>query len=171
MQLVKKVLLVVGIVWFFFLIFMPKTEFYFLLEKALQQQSIKINETEIDEGLFSLDIHKATIYYKGIPIATAEVIGIFSLLVYTDIRFHNVKFDTFLKGKVPQKIMFLKLRHSIVDPLHVAVEAEGSFGAVRGNFDLKSRQLHLDFIETKEIDSIKQWLQKDKKGYYYEISL
>jgi len=170
MQLVKKIVPAIGVIWIFLLIFMPKTELYFLLEKKLVEQDIQINEAKIDERLFSLDIQKATIFYKGIPVASAKSANIFSVLAYSRVLLKDIEFDALLASSLPQKVQILKLTHSVLDPIHLLVWAKGSFGTVKGNFDLKSKKLHLDFVETKEIDNIRESLQKDQKGYYYEIS-
>jgi len=58
MQMVKKILLVVAIVWFTVLAFMPKLELYYTAEEALAKQDIVLNEEKISESLFGLNLEK-----------------------------------------------------------------------------------------------------------------
>ena len=53
----------------------------------------------------------------------------------------------------------------------MTIEAEGSFGVLKGNANLNERSLRLDFSETtKELGPIRSNLKKDEKGLYYETS-
>ncbi len=170
MQMVKKIFIALFIIWFGLLVFMPKQEMFYKLEKELEKQEIKINEKSLEEGLFSLKVKEASVYVKGIPLATIEEITLFTLLFYTKVELHSLLLDDSLKGMVPQHMDRAILSHSIISPSMAAMYAQGSFGTVEGNIDLKERVLRLDFNGTKEIEMIKSQLKKDEKGWYYETS-
>ncbi len=170
MQMVKKFFILLFIAWFALLFFMPKQELYYTLEKELAQQGVEINEESINEGIFSLTINNASVYVKGIKIATIEKVSFFTLLFYTKAEIDNLLLDDSLKAMAPQHTDKVLLTHSLLSVWTVPIHAEGSFGVVDGYADLKARKVRLNFIETKEIDSIKSQLKKDKKGWYYETS-
>ena len=170
MQMVKKIFIAIFIVWFALLVFMPKQEIYYKLEKELAKKEIKINEKNIEEGLFSLTLKQASVYVKGIKIATIEEVTLFTLLFYTKVELDALLLDDALKAMAPQQTDKAILSHAILSPFEASVHAEGSFGIIEGSVDLKERKLHINFTETKEIEMIKPQLKKDQKGWYYETS-
>ena len=170
MQMVKKIFVTLFITWFALLIFMPKQEIYYALEKELAKQEIEINEKSREEGMFFLTLNQLSVYVKGIKIATIDELTFFTLLFYTKIELDTLMFDDALKAMVPQQTDKAILSHSIICPLDALIHAEGSFGTIEGSVDLKERKLHLDFNETKEIEMIRSQLKKDEKGWYYETS-
>jgi len=171
MQVVKKLFIVLFVLWFALLLFMPKKELFYTLERDLEKQGIQINEKGIDEGLFSLNLIDATIFYKGIKVATVEKINIFTLLFTTNIHISTLELDDALKAFAPQKIDSADITQLLLAPYTLNITALGSFGEMKGLADLKSGKLRLDFLNTtKEIDVIRPNLQKDDKGWYYETS-
>jgi len=168
--MVKKIFIAIFIVWFALLVFMPKQEIYYKLEKELAKKEIKINEKNIEEGLFSLTLKQASVYVKGIKIATIEEVTLFTLLFYTKVELDALLLDDALKAMAPQQTDKAILSHAILSPFEASVHAEGSFGIIEGSVDLKERKLHINFTETKEIEMIKPQLKKDQKGWYYETS-
>ena len=170
MQMVKKIFIALFITWFALLIFMPKQEIYYALEKELAKQEIEINEKSIEEGVFSLTLNQVSVYVKGIKIATIEELTFFTLLFYTKVELDTLLLDDALKAMAPQQTDKAILSHAILSPFDASVHAEGSFGVIDGSVDLKERKLHINFTETKEIDMIKSQLKKDEKGWYYETS-
>ncbi len=170
MQMVKNSLIAFIVVWLGILVFMPKQESYYKLEEALAKHEIKLNETNIDEGLFSLNLKDVTVYFKGINVATIEEVSLFTLLFYNSIELQLLIVDDSLKKMLPQEIKSVVARHSILSPLEVSIDASGSFGSALGNIDLNEGKVRLDFNESKNIDMLKSQLKKDEKGWYYETS-
>ncbi|RUM67109.1 MAG: hypothetical protein DSZ06_01950 [Sulfurospirillum sp.] len=170
MQMVKKSLGIIFAVWFTLLLFMPKEEMYYKVEKILAAQDITLNEKSIESGVFSLNIKDVTVYAKGIALAHIDEIDFFTLLVYNTLRVDNLVVDEVLQSKVPAQTKEAVLTHQIFSPLTVSVDANGTFGYVEGSIDLSSKQVHIDFVKEKEIEMIKPFLQKGKKGWFYEKS-
>ncbi len=170
MQMVKKIFIALFITWFALLLFMPKQEIYYALEKELAKQEIEINEKSREEGMFFLTLNQLSVYVKGIKIATIDELTFFTLLFYTKVELDTLILDDALKAMAPQQTDKAILSHSIISPLDASIQAEGSFGTIEGSVDLKERKLHLDFNETKEIEMIRSQLKKDEKGWYYETS-
>jgi hypothetical protein len=171
MQMVKNIFMLIIVFWFALLVFMPKQELYFTLEKELLKHDIEINEQNVEEGLFSLNLIKPEIYVKGIKIATVEKINVFTLIFISNINLKSLILDDSLKSFAPKQIDIANISYSMFSPFKVNIEAKGTFGLLDGNVNLKERKLHIDFSETtKELDSIKSNLKKDEKGLYYETS-
>lgn len=170
MQMVKKVLLFLVVIWFFLILLMPKVEFYYALEKELAKYDVKLNEQQIDSGAFSLDIKDIDIYVKGVEVAHLDRLSISTLLFYTHSKLEKLTFSSFLKGQVPDNIESIDIYHKIVNPLVVSMDANGSFGEARGKLSLATHKVRVNLVKTEDISSIKSFLKKDKKGWYYEKS-
>ena len=170
MQMVKNIFIALCIIWFALLVFMPKRELYYQLEKELAKQEIIISGEKIEEGWFSLTLKEPSVYLKGIKIATIEEIDIFTLLFYTKVELKTLLLDKSLKAIAPQQTEYIVLSHSLLSPLQVLIGAQGQFGTVNGHADLKERKVTIDFTEAKEIGMIKSLLKKDEKGWHYERS-
>ena len=170
MQMVKNSLIAFIIVWLGILVFMPKQAFYYKLEEALSKHDIKLNETSINDGLFSLTLKEVTVYFKGINVATIEEVSVSTLLFYNSIELQSLRVEDSLKKMLPQEIKSVTARYSILSPFEVSVDASGSFGSAVGNIDLNEGKVHLDFNESKNIEMLKPQLKKDEKGWYYETS-
>ena len=78
MQMVKNIFITFIVFCFAFLVFMPKQELYFTLEKELAKQDIEINEESLKETVFGLTAKNVTFYFKGIKVATAQEIDIYT---------------------------------------------------------------------------------------------
>jgi hypothetical protein len=170
MQVVKKVFLILAVIWFAFVVFMPKRHFYYQIEQILSAEDIKINEGKIGEGLFTLSVEDAVVYIKGIDLIHIKRADFFSLLFYSSITLEEVQIDQSLANMTPTRFRHITLSHFIWTPEHVTVSGKGEFGAFEGDIDVIQRKVHLDFTETGELDVLKRQLKKGEKGLYYERS-
>jgi hypothetical protein len=170
MQMVKKIVLPLFVIWFSLLVFMPKKEIYFALEKVLLSQDIEVNEEVIESTPFTLVLKGMTFYVKGIRVAKADEAEFFTLLAYSRLTVRNIVVDKSLRSMLPPELSLLQVTHFLVDPLHLRIFAKGSFGTVEGSVSLKEHMVHLDFVEAKDIRTIKSNLKKGEKGWYYESS-
>lgn len=170
MQMVKKIILGIFFAWFALVIFMPKTELYYALEKKLEKEEIKLNEQSINEGLFSLNVNDVDIYFKGVKVATIQNLSFFTVLFYTHIEVKKLIFDKLLQNKVPKMAEKADIAYNILSPLTINIDANGTFGIVKGEVSLSSYKIHLNFIEVGKIDTIQPFLKKDAKVWFYEKS-
>lgn len=168
--MVKKILLVSIVVWLAILVLMPKHKLYYKLEEILDQYEVRLNEEEVSEGVFSLNLKQVNVYVKDIKVATIEEISLFSLLFYSSMEVQSLRVDDSLKNMIPEETKSALLRHSILSPGEVSVSASGSFGSLVGNIDLNERKVYLDFNESKNIQMLKPALKKSEKGWVYETS-
>ena len=168
MQVVKNILMGLLVFWLALIIFMPKQELYFAVERELAKQDVEINEEKIESGLFSLTLSGVKVYVKGIEIASIEEVDIFTLLVYNTVEIKNILFDDSLKSFVPQKIEKSLFVNSLLSPFKVFITTMGSFGLAEGEADMKERTVRIDLLDAKDIKTIQSLLKKDEKGWYYE---
>ena len=170
MQMVKNIFFAFLVLWFAILLFMPKQEIYYTLEKALYEQGIEINEKSKEEGIFSFTLHDAKIYVKGIHLATVKELDFFTLLFYSKVTVDTLTLDASLKSMAPENADKILAMHSILSPMKVFLTATGSFGLAEGAADGNSRSLRIDLVDPQKIESLKSFLKKDEKGWYYETS-
>jgi len=170
MQMVKKTIVIIFVAWFAILLLMPKEEMYYKMEKFLATQDIKLNEKSIEEGLFSLEVKDITVYVKGIALAHIDEIDFFTLLIYNVFNVNKVIVDEVLQSKLPAKTEKVSFKYTVFSPSSVSIDANGTFGSAEGILTLDEKKLHLDFIETQEIEILKPFLEKNEKGWFYEKS-
>ncbi len=170
MQMVKNIFITFIVFLFALLVFMPKQELYFTLEKELAKQDIEINEESLEETVFGLTAKNVTFYFKGIKVATAQEIDIYTLFFYSRAKVITLKVDESLRALVPQEIENTRFVHSMLSPFTVRIKIRGTFGLAEGTMNLKTRKVHIDFTDPKDIVSIMSQLKKDEQGLYYETS-
>jgi len=170
MQVVKKTFMILFIVWFTAVIFMPKRNLYYKVEQVLASQDVKINEGKIDEGLLGLQIDDAVIYIKGIDLIHLKEASFFSLLFYSRMALKEIVLDDSLGNMLPNQLDEVTLSYAVWMPKHISISGRGEFGSFDGNVDLVHRQIHIDFAETGKLGMLKRELKEGEKGWYYETS-
>jgi hypothetical protein len=170
MQMVKKILLFSTIIYFAIIAFMPKTELYHTVEKALEKEDIRLNEVEIEEGLFFVNINDITVYVKGIAIAHIDSVEFRTYLFYNTLSIKNIMVDESLHTQVPAQADKVQIIYSLMNPFSLSIDTNGSFGLLTGKILLDEQNIKLDFIETKDISMLKTFLKKGEKGWIYEKS-
>lgn len=170
MQMVKRSIGILFAVWLALLLFMPKEEFYYAVEKKLAAQDITLNEKSIDEGLFSLTIKDITVYAKGVALAKIKEIDFFTLLFYNTLHIDDLAVDEVLHSQMPKETKRGALTYHMLHPFSISIDANGSFGYAKGLIFLKERKIYIGFVKPKEIESIKHLLKKGKEGWFYEKS-
>jgi hypothetical protein len=171
MQMVKRI---VGGFFLFILLmwlFAPKQELYYLLEQKLKEKDIIISNETVVDTWFGVNIQNADIYVKGIKMANVADLQLNVFFFYDTLEVENINIDEALQAMAPKSIDELKVKYSVIDPLHVTIDGLGSFGTASGVVDLKEKMVHIDFPVAKDIQTIKKFLKKDKTGgWYYETN-
>ena len=158
------------VLWLSILVLMPKQELYYKFEETLAAYDIKLNETDIDTGWFSITLKDVTLYAKGINVGSIKEVKLFTLLFYNRMALESLHLDDSLKHMMPQETEQAVAVYSIFSPLGVSLEASGSFGGMEGFADLREKKVRLDFNESKKIEMLKPQLKQDEKGWFYETS-
>jgi len=171
MQMVKRILggffLSLILLW----LFAPKVELYYLLEKSLKERNIIISNETITDTWYGLKIENATLYVAGAKVANAAQLNFNFFLFYNTLKISEVKMDKSLSNMAPKEVNYFSAIYSVLNPLNVKLDGEGSFGVLDGTVNLKNREVEILFPVTKEIKTIKKFLKKDKeKGWLYETN-
>ena len=76
-----------------------------------------------------------------------------------------------LSTLAPKEINNLNAIYSVLDPLKIKLDGEGSFGILDGTVELVKRKVEILFPVPKDLKTIKKFLKKDKeKGWIYETN-
>ncbi len=168
MRVVRDILLFLAALYAGFILFMPKLQGYYYLEKFLNQKGVVIGNEEFKERVASLEIMHPVIYFQGQDLARVSKVKVTPLLFVNSLEADSLEFLNIAKQFLNVDIASLKAKETILKPFIIKIEAQGSFGKAKGEVDLKNRKIHIDIIEEKNIKPIKRFLKKGKKGWYYE---
>jgi len=143
-----------------FIIFIPKNELIFTIEKYLKKENIYIN-AKYKESLFSEEIKNAKIFINSINLIEFKKAKILPLLFYNKININNISIN--FKNL---KINNLNITYFIINPFKILIKGNSNFGKINGFIDLKKRILKVYIINLTN-SNLKTFLRRDKKGYFY----
>jgi len=170
MQMVKKITGSILFVFLLVFVLMPKQELYYKLEHELAKEGIIIGNEKISEGWFTLKLEDASVYVKGIKVATIKEAEMFSLFFYTGVSLKEITLDHSLRSAVCEQMNEINLLHNVLNPFEVDVEADGDFGESSGVFSLNTQKLTMNFKEFGKLGTLKGQLKKVEEGWQYESS-
>jgi len=142
-----------------FIVFMPKDNLYFTLQKYLSKKNIYIN-SKIDSSM-SLNLKKGVVYYNGMDIMMFEKVIISPFVFFNKIEADNVKI------KIQNlEIKKIDIVYSIINPMKIYINGNSNFGKIKGNINLLKKHIKI-YILNLSNNILKSILKKDKKGYFY----
>jgi hypothetical protein len=153
---------------FFLLIFAPKQEIYFKIEKELQKEGIVISNEKFSYNLWGLSIEDADIFLKGAKIAKVKSLNLSIFFLYNELIIEDIIIDRGAHKILPKNLDHATAIFSILKPYKIAIDANGSFGKISGGIYLNMNKIFLRVIDKKDIRTFKGFLKKDDKGLYYE---
>ena len=165
--MVKKTLISIILIPLLILMFSPKKELLFLLEKRLATQGIVLADGQVETHPFGLTIDHPSIYVKGIKVATLRHLSLWSALFYTQGSIEGITFDPSLKSYFPAHIAHVTLVHSVVDPLQVQLSVEDPAVQGEGSVHLKKQALSFRFTKLPKEISTARYLKHTKGGWVY----
>jgi hypothetical protein len=171
MQMVKRI--IGGFFLFILLLWLlaPKEEIYYLLEKTLKKNDIIISNETVKDKWFGLTIQNADIYVKGALMANVSELELNIFFFYNTLKVKGLTTDKVLHKDVPKNVEESSVIYSIVDPLHVKLNAFGSFGAMEGTVELLEKKISLLFPVAKDIKAFRKFLKKSETGEWkYETT-
>ena len=141
------------------IVFMPKDNLYFTLQKYLAKENIYIN-SKIN-SFNTLNLENGTVYYNGMDIITFNKIEILPFVFFNKIDVNNLKIK--LENLDIKKA---DITYSVLNPLKVYIKGSSNFGDIDGEIDLIKRKIKI-YILNLNNRFLKNMLKKDKKGYFY----
>jgi len=146
--------LLIGII-----IFMPKDNLYYTLQNFLKKENIYIN-SDIKSSLY-LQLKNGVVYYNKMDISKFKEIDILPFIFYNEIKAKDIEINI---GKY--KITSLKAFYTPFYPIKIFIKGSSNFGKIEGNIDLLKKEAKI-YILNLTNNSLKSFLKKDKKGYFY----
>jgi len=168
MRLVKYILISLIALILSFIAFMPKEQLYYFAEQKLNEQNIVISQEEINTKFGALIVSHGVVNAQGVDVAQFNRAKILPLFFVNRATIENIEFLNIAKNFINFDIEKVNLNHTIFKPFIVTIRANGGFGSASGYIDLKNKTIRIDITEAKNINSIKRFLKKDNKGWYYE---
>ncbi len=168
MRLVRNILLFIIALYIGIIVFMPKTQIYYYLEHMADKKGVTIGNEQIDEKIPYINIMHPVAYFQGVDIARAANIKVTPLLLTNTLEADDIELLNIAKQFANVRITELKAKQSILKPFIVKIDASGNFGTAQGEINLKNRTVHIDITKAKDISSIRRFLKKGAKGWYYE---
>jgi len=158
------------------LLFFPKENLFFALEKELQTQKVLIVNEKIDESLFGLSLKDARVMVEKMEVANIKEAKIDFFLFYNSLVLRDIELSSVVGNFFPTHIRFVKMHYTIFNPLVVNGNAEGDFGTAKIEFSMKTDKLLIHLKPSKkvlqEFKALLRMLKKDKNGEYsYEKTL
>jgi len=132
------------ILLFFILLFLPKENIYYFVEKKLFENKIILNEKNIKEGLFGLNVDDIDIFYDSTNIMKAEKLNLFFTIFYNRVMIKDIRAQKSFQNFMSEKIDTISLRHAIFYPTKVWINIRGEFGQINGNYNIKNKNVHLE---------------------------
>jgi hypothetical protein len=111
--------------------------------------------------MFSLTLKDSKVFVNKINFFNIQKTTILPLIVYNKIEMNNIKID--FKNL---KINNINIIYSIINPMKITIKGSANFANIQGSIDLKTKKLKVYLLNLTN-NSIKSFLKKDKKGYFY----
>lgn len=160
---------------FTFIVFLPKTNLYFFLEKNLKEYSVIIDNETIKEEIFSISINNGDIYFLNKKYASFDKIDISTFLFVNNISANDINLEEDTKKLFPYNILNSQIKYNIFSPTTITFDSVGDFGNVEGSFDLISQTLFITLKPSNEFQKkSREYLinmKNDKGVYTYEYKL
>jgi hypothetical protein len=126
------------------ILFLPKENFYFLLEQKLFEYKVVFgNETLKDFGGV-LTVSNSRIMRNNEEIGQVEEIKILPFILYNEISMSGLHISKkSFTNYVPGEIDEASLKITPFYPTKVWIKLNGSFGSIYGNYNIYSKKIHL----------------------------
>ncbi len=167
----KKFLAVVFTVYLSLILFMPKVNIWFTLEKALREEGVIISDEKVkDYGLF-FSLKDGKLYYDGLKTLDIGSVKVLPFLFFNEITLKNIKSSKETKSLFNLSLSEVDLKNSVLKPFSILIKGEGDMGKFSGSLDLKKRFVKIVLIPSKKFlagGNLRRYFKKSKEGYVYE---
>lgn len=173
MKRVRNFLIYAAVLCAALMFFAPKVNLYYQAEHALKPYGVIISdEHPIDRG-FWLDVEEAKLYVQQIESAKATETRLMLFGFYNQVEIRDVELASALQQFVPASIERILIRYTVLDPLHVTLEASGDFGTATARFSVTERTLLAEIAPSKLMTSrfghtLRTLKKNEAGGYLYE---
>ena len=171
MQMVRRIIggffLSILLLW----LLAPKEELYYFLEKELKKNDIIISNETVKDIWFGFIIENADIYVKGAKMVQLSKLQLNIFFLYNTLTVENIETNEAIHNVAPKDIGNAMVKYSVLDPLKITIDAQGSFGVATGAVTPIDRKVKILLPVAKDIKVFKKFLEKDKEeGWKYETN-
>jgi len=166
----KKILLFIALFLLGLVLFMPKVNLFYTLEGVLKKEHIVIKEQSLKDRWVDLSFKKARVLYDGIESLQAERVSLSPWLFYNKVSAYDVEPSAALKSMLNVHADSVVLTYSVLDYKHVAINAKGDFGEIKGSANIFSRELRVVLTPSEKFKNsplVKNYFKKEKEGLVY----
>ena len=164
-------LLIYSVIFILMVVFFtPKTQLYYALESKLDEKNIIISDETLNDSGFYFSLSGGSLHYDGLKIADLSSMQFTPLILFNRISVESFTFDQAIAQFINGDIEKAYIQYSIIDPLHVILKAEGSFGQMNRSFAFMDKHLSLDLNASSSLiksrSPLLKKLKKTKEGLY-----
>jgi hypothetical protein len=150
--------------------FFPGKEGYFKLEALAAKEQIYINEKQVRDIFGGVEVKDGTLFAKGLKVGTFDSLLFRTALVASYAQINRLKIDNDIASFLPVKgIDSIRIMHTVLKPERITISVTGSFGTLKGEGLWNTRHWKLYVVDKNRTETIKSYLKRDKKGWYYEV--
>jgi hypothetical protein len=124
-------------------VFLPKENFYFLLEHKLSENNIVLNNESLKDFGGVLRINGALAVYGGDEIAQIDKITVLPFILYNEVSMKDLHFAKKLQTMFPGKIDEASLKATLFYPIKIWIKLKGDFGDIDGSYNIYSKTIRL----------------------------
>jgi hypothetical protein len=133
------------------MIFIPKENLYFLIQKELKNYNIDLVTKKINDIRFSLILDNTTIKYENIEALNISNINFESYFFKTNIKLNNIKLNSILNEFAPAKIDNIYLTHDMINLNKIYIDFIFKGGSCTGCIDIFQRVVKLKLKISKQL--------------------
>ncbi|WP_297442925.1 hypothetical protein [Sulfurimonas sp.] len=141
-----KIVKFFGYVTFFLLALMyftPKESVYYFAENELKNFKVIVsNEVVMDKG-FTLELKNMDVYVASIESAKINEMQVALFGLYNKVEAKDIELSSVAASFVPLKISDVTLVYTVINPLHIELNAVGEFGEAHGVVNVLDKNLSL----------------------------
>jgi hypothetical protein len=146
----KKIFTIFIFFYISLILFLPRENIYFTLEKQLQKMTISLSNETIENKFYYTKISDASIIWEDTEIGLIESISLKPWIFYNSFEIENIIFNGDVREFLPKKIEKIYLKQSIFSPKTLFIDAKGDFGKINGFLDEEENKLHLELVLSDE---------------------
>jgi hypothetical protein len=172
MQMVIRLFVYLAVALAAFVLFAPKKELYYLLEKRLEKSHVVLTDETVRETPFGLILEHPKILLNGAELADVNRTELTATLFYNTLKIQGFRPATGMEKIVPVSLKEGMAVHSLIHPTRIDLNLRGSFGTAVGSLELlPPRTLHLEITEEGDLEALRPYLKKVKGRWIYETRL
>lgn len=150
-------------------LFAPKKELYFLLEKELQSRHVVLADESLKESPFGLTLQDLRIRVDGAEVAELDRITLRTFLLYNRLTLQGLRPAPGMERLLPITVEKGMATYTLLHPTRLQLDLQGSFGKAKGYLQLLPlRHLHLEIVQEGNLDTLRPYLKRENGRWLYD---